>query len=72
VCTTGHPDIHEKLYFRGYLRTHPDVALEYGTLKQRLAKEFEYDNLEYMRGKDAFIKDVVADSVAWHRLGAGT
>ncbi len=52
------------LAFRDYLRAYPDVAAEYGKLKQTLvAKGDEADG--YMDGKDAFVKRVEREAVKW-------
>jgi GrpB-like predicted nucleotidyltransferase (UPF0157 family) len=44
------------LAFRDYMNAHPNIAQEYSSLKQRLAREFPTDMEAYMDGKDAFIK----------------
>jgi GrpB-like predicted nucleotidyltransferase (UPF0157 family)/ketosteroid isomerase-like protein len=44
-----------ELVFRDDLRTHRDVAEEYGALKRRLAKEFEHDREAYTDAKAEFI-----------------
>jgi GrpB-like predicted nucleotidyltransferase (UPF0157 family) len=48
----------DALLFRDYLRTHPDVASEYETLKRRLAAEYPNDRIAYTRGKSEFITRV--------------
>ena len=53
---TGDPHVHRHLAFRDYLRSHPDVADEYATLKQNLALQFPQDLDGYCDGKDAFVK----------------
>ena len=67
VCATGHPDIEDILSFRDYLRSHPDVATCYGNLKTKLACEFAHDNVGYMLGKDAFVKNVLEKSLGFGR-----
>ena len=66
VCAQGHPEIIDKIAFRDYLRSHESVALAYANLKQRLAAENRFNNIGYMRGKDAFVKSVVADARHWY------
>ena len=44
-----------ELYFRDYLRQHPDVARQYEELKSDLKKQFEHDRDAYTDGKSAFI-----------------
>ena len=49
----------EGLVFRDYLRSHPDAALEYATLKQELSKKFADDRIAYTYGKTEFIQQVL-------------
>ena len=65
VCNVGHEQIREILTFRDYLREHPHEANRYGDLKRRQAKQFAYDNIEYMRGKDELVKDLIGSALAW-------
>lgn len=46
--------------FRDYLRAHPDEARQYEALKRSLAAKFASSREEYTKGKDAFIKEVLA------------
>jgi GrpB-like predicted nucleotidyltransferase (UPF0157 family) len=46
------------LAFRDYLRTHPETAAEYATLKRRLAIEYANDRIGYTNAKTDFIIDV--------------
>jgi GrpB-like predicted nucleotidyltransferase (UPF0157 family) len=48
----------DRLYFRDYLRTHREVALQYELLKRRLASENEHDRVGYTREKTAFIRGI--------------
>ena len=41
---------------RDYLRTHPEIAQDYGRLKKLLAKTCENDLERYCDGKDAYVK----------------
>lgn len=52
------------LAFRDYLRAHPVVAAEYGAHKVTLAAACA-NAQAYMDGKDAFVKLVEADALAW-------
>ncbi|MGI2336736.1 MAG: GrpB family protein [Dehalogenimonas sp.] len=45
-------------YFRDYLVTHPEAAVEYGQLKQDLAVKYKYNRDAYTEGKTAFIKRI--------------
>jgi GrpB-like predicted nucleotidyltransferase (UPF0157 family) len=48
------PRFRDELAFRDFLRTHRDVAEEYGALKRRLAKGFEHDREAYTDAKSEF------------------
>lgn len=48
----------DELYFRDYLRLHPETASEYGELKERLSVEFKNDREEYTHKKTDFIKRI--------------
>ena len=65
VCAVGHPEVADKVAFRDYLRSHPDRAAVYGSLKRRLARDHRHDNIAYMRGKDEFIKSVLIEAHRW-------
>ena len=65
ACAVGHSEIRDKLAFRDYLRSHPQVAAQYGAMKQQLAIEHRHDNVGYMRGKEAFIRSTLSDARKW-------
>ncbi|SMO44929.1 GrpB family protein [Melghirimyces algeriensis] len=65
VFKQGSPDVHRHLAFRDYLRAHPDIADQYGSLKQRLARDYPTDIIAYMDGKDPFIKGVEQKALRW-------
>ena len=65
VCAVGHSEVADKLAFRDYLRSHPHRAAVYGSLKKRLALEHRQNNIEYMRGKDEFIKSILSEARQW-------
>ena len=46
---SNHKDINRHIAVRDFLRTHPDIALEYGELKMKLAFRFPDDS-----GAEAF------------------
>ncbi len=48
-----------RLLFRDYLRSHPDLALEYEQLKIALLKEFKLDREAYTEHKSDFIKKIL-------------
>lgn len=46
----------DELYFRDYLKDHPDIAGEYESLKVNLWKRYEHDRDGYTNAKTAFVK----------------
>jgi GrpB-like predicted nucleotidyltransferase (UPF0157 family) len=48
----------DRLLFRDYLIEHPDVAREYGRLKQALSRRHEQDRVAYTHAKSEFIRTV--------------
>ena len=53
------------LAFRDYLRAHPTPTRQYGELKRRLAEAHPHDVEAYMDGKDAFVKHIELQAIAW-------
>ncbi len=51
----GGPEWVGTIAFRDYLRAHPSIAAEYGSLKVRLAREFRLDREAYTRAKGPFV-----------------
>lgn len=47
---------HDELYFRDYLREHPEIAREYEALKLRLWKKYEHNRDGYTEAKSELIK----------------
>jgi GrpB-like predicted nucleotidyltransferase (UPF0157 family) len=60
-CVEASSKLWERLRFRDYLRTHPDLAQEYSELKMHLAASFPNDREAYTRGKDQFIERVMKE-----------
>ena len=46
----------DELYFRDYLKDHPQIAKEYEMLKLDLWKQFEHNRDAYTEAKTKFIK----------------
>lgn len=46
----------DELYFRDYLISHPDIALAYGALKERLKAQYEHDRDAYTEAKTEFVR----------------
>jgi GrpB-like predicted nucleotidyltransferase (UPF0157 family) len=49
-----------ELYFRDYLKKHPDTAAEYGRLKLSLKEEYEFNRDAYTAAKSEFINKVTS------------
>ncbi len=47
---------HDELYFRDYLREHPEVAREYERMKLKLWRAFEHNRDAYTDAKTAFVQ----------------
>jgi GrpB-like predicted nucleotidyltransferase (UPF0157 family) len=62
---TGSTGAVRHLTFRDYMISHPEAAMAYSALKQRLARQHPDDFEAYMDGKDGFIKDHEALALAW-------
>ena len=53
----SHP-LWNRIYFRDYLREHPETAKEYAALKYRLAEQYKHDRVAYRIAKTEFIMEV--------------
>jgi GrpB-like predicted nucleotidyltransferase (UPF0157 family) len=58
IFETGSPQIKRHIDFRDSLISHPKVAGEYSSLKEKLAKKYRYDIDKYQEGKESFIKKI--------------
>jgi len=56
-----------RLFFRDYLIEHPDIAREYGRLKEKLSAAHRGGRLAYTEAKTAFIRDVTEKAIAYYR-----
>lgn len=63
----GSPELERHLAFRDYMISHPENARAYGRLKEGLAQGFPTDVEAYMDGKDAFVKEMEREALAWRR-----
>jgi len=52
----------EKIQFRDYLLSHPDVAQEYASLKIKLAELYRYDREQYTDEKTSFVNRILQKS----------
>ena len=64
-------DILRHLAVRDYLRAHVDAAAAYARLKIALAAQFPFDIEAYCDGKDAFVRQLERDALAWYRGQGG-
>jgi GrpB-like predicted nucleotidyltransferase (UPF0157 family) len=55
-----------RLYFRDYLRDHPETAQEYGVLKMRLCKECRGDRIAYTNAKSDFVKRITEKALEYY------
>lgn len=67
VCEVGSDWERVHLLFRDYLRSHPDVATEYGRMKLRLATQHKNERIAYNDDKAGFIDAVVQVAEEWAR-----
>jgi len=68
VYAKGHREILDKLAFRDYLRAHRNKAAAYAELKRRIAAQYRFDNVGYMRAKDGFVKSALLEARRWYQL----
>ncbi len=69
VFQVGSEGAERHLAFRDYLTAHPDKALIYSDHKRIVARQNPYDIYGYMDGKDALVKELEAEALAWRRSG---
>lgn len=63
VCAANNENLARVLAFRDFLRTHPDAARTYATLKRSLAQRFRIDRVAYTASKTTFINEVLATAM---------
>jgi GrpB-like predicted nucleotidyltransferase (UPF0157 family) len=59
VCPPGSEEYNRHIAFRNYLRTHPEDAHAYATLKSQLADKFRADREAYNQAKSAFVGEIL-------------
>ena len=59
LVQTGSPRFQAELAFRDYLRSNPEAAGEYASLKRRFAAQFEHDREAYTAAKRSFVDAIV-------------
>jgi GrpB-like predicted nucleotidyltransferase (UPF0157 family) len=65
VCLADSPDERRHLALRDYLRTHPEEAARYASLKRDLVARHPADRLAYIEGKAEYVAALEARAVAW-------
>jgi len=58
VCRESSPELKKHLCFRDYLRTHPEAAAEYGSVKREAAALFPDSIDKYMKHKSGCIQRI--------------
>ncbi|MFD2701329.1 GrpB family protein [Paenibacillus shunpengii] len=66
IFEAGDVNVARHLAFRDYLRTHPEDAAKYASLKTELAQKFPNDIQSYSYGKDALVKEIEAKALTWY------
>jgi GrpB-like predicted nucleotidyltransferase (UPF0157 family) len=59
LVEAGNEILENGVYFRDFLIQHPDIALDYGLLKRKLARRFATDRREYQQAKHIFVQQVI-------------
>ncbi len=59
----GNPEIKRHLAFRDFLRSNPEQAAAYGTLKKQLAVRFPLDIERYIKEKHAMVQSIEAQAL---------
>ena len=59
VCLQNSDSLRNHLSLRDFLRSHPDIAAQYGQLKKQLAEKYRYDIDGYVENKTAFITAIL-------------
>ncbi|MEL6864240.1 MAG: GrpB family protein [Bacteroidota bacterium] len=62
----GDPNIQRHLAFRDYLRTHKEIAAEYGALKSQIAQNTHNNIEKYWQAKAPFIQFHESKALAWY------
>lgn len=58
VCPADSGELQRHLAFRDYLRTHDEISVEYGKIKQEAARQYPDSIEEYLRLKSPFIEAI--------------
>ena len=63
-------DMWERLLFRDYLRTHPNEASRYGSLKLELMARYRDDREAYTAAKSTYVDEVMVKARAMRDVRA--
>lgn len=58
----GGEDWNNNILFRDYLKTHPDVLIQYCNLKKKLAEEYPNDRAAYTKAKHPFVTQIIENA----------
>lgn len=61
----GSSEIARHLYFRDYLKSHPEEAKEYANLKIKLAAQFANDRRGYFKNKRDYVNALEKKAIQW-------
>ena len=67
---TGHPAITKHIAFRNFLRAHPKVAHEYGSLKDHLLSLPDLTRDNYQERKQPFLDKINSQALSWYEQNA--
>ncbi|CAM3740741.1 GrpB family protein [Mesobacillus zeae] len=59
ICEIDSNEWKEKLFFRDFLRLHPESVEEYSTFKKELAAKFQFDRARYTEEKGPFVRAII-------------
>lgn len=65
IFQKNNKEIKRHINFRDYMISNQKEAIEYSTLKKKLAVEFRHDIDGYCKGKDLFIKNIDKKAKIW-------
>ena len=65
VLQTDHPDFVDLVNFKDYLIGHPQEAEIYSRLKEGLTQKYPEDIANYIKGKGAFVKEILRKARIW-------
>ncbi len=61
----GSHQLYRHLVFRDYLRTHPEEAARYASVKEEAARQYEYDIESYIAAKSPTVLEIEQKAVLW-------